>query len=113
MNSKKIDTGNVQCDRLLNANVCDVGYDDEMDGDFDVVGVYDEDGNVIGAMPRARGGRGSGRSPTGARGIQRGHAQTGRGGRGAGFAPPRPNLAPGIQAPPWWKGTSGVNQPNE
>lgn len=113
MNFKKISTGLSACDRLLNGSVCDVGYDDEMDGDFDVVGVYDEEGNMVGAMPRARGSRG----------IQRGHAATGRGaqgrggrsagGRGAGFAPPRPNLAPGIQAPPWWKGTSGVNQPNE
>ncbi|MFI4978535.1 MAG: hypothetical protein ACHQC8_07680 [Solirubrobacterales bacterium] len=104
-------------DMHVNATVCDNEYD--VDGDFDVVGVYDEDGNLVGAMPRGRGqggyGRQAGRGSQqhaggrgGSRGMQRG-SQSGRGG----FQPPRPNLPPGVQAPPWWKGTAGVNQPNE
>jgi len=99
-------------ERSVNAGTARI-YAEELEGEFDVVG-YEEDGSPILGVAR-RGGSQYGRSASRggrssqSRGMQRGHMQGGRGG----FAPPRPNLPPGVQAPPWWKGTAGVNQPNE
>jgi hypothetical protein len=102
-------------DRAINANVCD-NYDDDMDGDFDVVG----DDEELGARG-GRGGRGGyGRSPgrggafrghPGSRGAQRGpQVQRGQHPRQAGGGY---NFPPGTHVPPWLRGAYGVHGPSE
>ena len=91
-----------------NSVVCSQ-YDDDVDGDddpFDVVGFDQETGlPIVGARRSARRNTRGSASRSMARGHQTGSHRSGHG--------RRPGLPAGVNAPPWWKGTAGVNSPTK
>ena len=109
-------------DRAVNANVCD-NYDD-VDGEFDVVGIDEETGLPVLGARGGRGGGGRGGQHRFSQGGGRGQPSRGTGvHRGAGGGHPGarpgrggggfPGLPPSAHAPSWMTGAWGVNPPNE